>query len=389
MINRPPRGFDDAEFHTRLLAAQRLMTERSLDALLLTTEPEIRYFTGFLTQFWHSPTRPWFLLVPRACAPVAVIPEIGRPLMETTWIEDVRSWESPAPEDEGVSLLARTIREFLGATGRLGVPLGPETTVRMAAADFDRLRQLLGTVEITDATDVVRSVRMVKSEAEIDKIRFVCAAASAAFDRVPGLVSPGDPLAEVFRRFQIELLAQGADAVPFLVGGAGPGGYGDIIGPPADAPVRAGDVLMMDTGAMYDGYWCDFDRNYSIGAADDLTRRGYNTLWRATEEAMSVARPGATCADLFRAMQKVIVEDGFSCGDVGRMGHGLGMQLTEWPSHRPDDHTVIEAGMVLTLEPSLWLAPGRSLVHEENLVVRGSGIELLTTRAPRDIPELG
>lgn len=82
------------------------MAEGSIDALLLTTEPEVRYFSGFLTQFWQSPTRPWFLVVPATGRPVAVIPEIGEPLMSQTWIDDFRTWPSPSPDDEGVSLLA-------------------------------------------------------------------------------------------------------------------------------------------------------------------------------------------------------------------------------------------------------------------------------------------
>ena len=71
---------------------------------------------------------------------------------------------------------------------------------------------------------------------------------------------------------------------------------------------------------------------------------------------------------------------------MGRLGHGLGMQVTEWPSHTVDDGTVIEEGMVLTLEPGLTWAAGRMMVHEENLVVRAGGPELLSRRAPPELP---
>jgi len=78
---RPPRGFPAGEYEARLERAQRLMQKEELAALLLTTEPEVRYFSGFLTQFWRSPTRPWFLVVPRTGKPLAVIPEIGAATM--------------------------------------------------------------------------------------------------------------------------------------------------------------------------------------------------------------------------------------------------------------------------------------------------------------------
>ena len=73
----PPRGFPVSEFENRLARAQAMMAQAGLDALLLCSEPEVRYFTGFLTQFWQSPTRPWFVIVPKGAKPIAVIPEIG------------------------------------------------------------------------------------------------------------------------------------------------------------------------------------------------------------------------------------------------------------------------------------------------------------------------
>ncbi|MEM7652623.1 MAG: M24 family metallopeptidase, partial [Pseudomonadota bacterium] len=82
-----------------------------------------------------------------------------------------------------------------------------------------------------------------------------------------------------------------------------------------------------------------------------------------------------------------IVKEGGN--DVGRMGHGLGMQLTEWPSHTPGDHTVLAPGMVLTLEPGMEFAPGKVMVHEENIVIREGGAEYLTRRASRSIPIVG
>ena len=384
----PQRGFPRSEFEQRLERAQRGMATAGLDALLLTTEPEIRWFSGFLTQFWQSPTRPWFLVVGRSGKPIAVIPGIGAPLMARTWIEDIRTWESPRPEDEGVSLLADALRDAGAGSGRIGLPMGPETTLRMPLNDYARLAELLPATSFVDASDLLRELRMIKSEAEIEKIAHVCGIASDTFDQVPDLAGAGQPLAEAFRAFKIAMLRNGADDVSYLVGASAPGGYDDVIAPPGERPLADGDVLMMDTGTLFDGYFCDFDRNYAIGRTDDDTQRAYDTLYRATDAGWRAARPGATSADLFRAMQAVIVGDGYACGNVGRLGHGLGMQLTEWPSHTASDETVLQRGMVLTLEPGLGIAPGRTMVHEENIVVRDGEAELLSRRAPRELPVL-
>ena len=397
-LSTPPRGFPVAEFETRTANAQRAMAERSIDVMLLTTEPEVRYFTGFKTLFWLSPTRPWFVVVPAAGKPVAIIPSIGDSLMSSTWIDDVRVWSSPNPDDDGVSLLVEALRELGGANATIGTPMGPETHIRMPAADFENVRSQLGDANWVDTTDIVSGLRMVKSENEIAKVAHVCRIVSDAFDGLPNLISIGDTEQQAFAKFRIDILQRGADDVPYLVGSTGPGGFDDIIKSPTDRVIGDGDLLLFDTGSVYDGYFSDFDRNFAFGSADDAAKRAYEVVWRSTEAGLAAVKPGATTSDLWSAMMRVIDEEGSPSGkaseaatpknSVGRMGHGLGMQVTEWPSHTASDDTVLQEGMVLTLEPGYSWAPGKMMVHEENLVVRADGAELLSRRAAPELPVL-
>ena len=377
-------GFETAEFQARVARAQKHMQAAQLDALLLTTEPEVRYFTGYLTRFWESPTRPWFLVVPAQGDPIAVIPSIGAALMGQTWISDIRTWVSPDLYDDGISLLGDTLRE-IAPTGAIGLPSGPETHLRMPVQSYLQLDALLGIDRLVDDCGILRRLRMVKSETEIAKIRQACAIAGRAFARVPEIAGAGVALSDVFRRFQILCLEAGADWVSYLAGGAGPGGYGDIIAPATDAPLAAGDVLMLDTGVVHDGYFSDFDRNWSVGAPARETADAYARVLEASDAGFDAARPGARACDLFHAMDMVLT-GGAGGSDAGRYGHGLGMQLTEWPSLIPADETVLEPGMVLTLEPGLELGPGRTLVHEENIVITQDGAAYLSTPAPRHLP---
>jgi Xaa-Pro aminopeptidase len=362
------------------------MAEAALGAILLTTEADIAHFSGFRTQFWQSPTRPWFLVLPQQGSPVAVIPEIGAACMARGWVGDIRTWPSPHPGDDGVSLLASALRDCAGRSGRVGLPMGRETHLRMPLAGFDSLRARLEGIEFADAAPLLRGLRMVKSPREIAKITHVCALVCDAFETLPSRLAAGQSDIEVFRAFKIDCLTRGVDDVPYLVGGAGPGGYGDIISPPAGRALRAGDVLILDTGCVFDGYFCDFDRNVAIGHAPDAARYAYETVFRATEAGLAAAQPGATCADLFHAMQAVLDAGGALGNAVGRMGHGLGSELTEPPSLAPFDDTVLEPDMVITLEPGMEFAPGRHMVHEENIVIREDGAELLTRRAPPELP---
>lgn len=386
MSNAPARGFTPQEFAGRTSRAQALMAQQGFDGLLLMTEPDLRYFCGFHTLFWQSPTRPWFLFVPVSGKPVAVIPEIGAELMRRSWLDDVRTWAAPQPQDDGISLLTELLQPLAASGGRLGVMMGHETQLRMPLGDWQRLMAGLPGLDILDCTKLVQGLRMVKTPAEIEKLAFICSIGSAAFDAVPSFAVEGLPLEEVFREFRRAAIGLGADDAPYLVGAAEQGGYADVISPPSRRPLQAGDVLMLDTGCSWDGYFCDFDRNWALGQADDEARRAYDVLWRATQAGIEAARPGNTCRDLFMAMSAVIAELDESGGDIGRLGHGLGMQLTEQPSHAAFDQTELTENMVLTIEPSLSYGHGLMMVHEEDLVVTNGSATLLTKRAAPELP---
>lgn len=372
------RGFPVAEYEGRVARAQARMAEEGLGALLLTTEPEVRYFTGFLTRFWESPSRPWFLVVPVQGKPIAVIPSIGAALMGTTWVEDIRTWAAPDPDDDGVSLLAGTLREV---GGPVGVPSHMETHLRMPLADFARVQAASG-LAFGDDRGIVAELRAVKSAAEIGKIAESCDVAARAFARVGEIAAPGVALAQVFRDFQRLLLEEGADWVPYLAGGAGPDGYADVISPATEAPLAEGDVLMLDTGAIWDGYFCDYDRNFAIGRASEGQKAAHGRLIEATQAGLEVARAGVRADEVWQAMAAVT---GGGEG-AGRLGHGLGMQLTEGLSLTAKDRTVLQPGMVITLEPGVETVPGRIMVHEENIVITDGEPRVLSPLAGAELP---
>ena len=372
--------FPRAEYEARLEAANRAMHANNLDAILLASEAEVRYFTGFRTQFWQSPTRPWFVILRRDQTPLAIIPEIGAELMARSDIAEIEAWPAPRPHDDGLSLL----KDRLANCQRLGVLMGHETTFRMPLNDVFELRAALH-AEWIDATDIIRDLRMVKSDREIAYIRQICGIASQGFARVPEIANAGQSLSSVFREFKRMLLELGADDVPYLVGGVDHPSYDDVISPPDDRPLSDGQILMLDTGATLNGYFCDFDRNYAVGTPTASAQRAYAKLYDATDAAMEMARPGVRACDLFAAMAKSMDTQN---SDVGRFGHGLGMQLTEWPSLAAWDETIIRENMVLTLEPSIDVDGGGIMVTEENILITDGAPILLSTRAPKELPVL-
>ena len=374
------RGFNVDQFEKRTLKAQQLMQHHGLDALLLTTETNVRYFTGFLTRFWESPTRPWYLIIPSKGKPIAVIPSIGKALMSKTWVEDIRTWPSPDLKDDGISLLSDTLEE-IAKNKNIGIPSGTETYVRMPQTDLKKLSQ---NVKLTSDFDIVKKLRMTKSNEEIDKIENACRIAEEAFRRVPEIAFENVNLDEVFRKFQVLCLEAGADWVPYLAGGADTEGYDDVISPAKVAPLKKRDILMLDTGLVWDGYFCDYDRNWSVGPPSKIVSAAYSQLLEASDAAFEIAKPGATASDLFHAMNSILTQNS-SGTDAGRLGHGVGMSLTEWPSLIPDDYTVLEQGMVLSLEPGITLND-RIIVHEENIEITETGARYLSSKAEKDLP---
>ena len=158
----PPRGFPVEEFETRVDNAQAAMLAGEMDAIVLSMPQNFRYFSGFNSQFWESPTRPFFLVVPREGAPIAAVPSIGGPGMETTWVSDIRTWPAPCPEDDGVSLLDGILSGLPRRFGRIGWEMGRESIIRMPIIDFDRLRRQIDGIEFVDASPLIWSSRTSK-----------------------------------------------------------------------------------------------------------------------------------------------------------------------------------------------------------------------------------
>ena len=242
-------------------------------------------------------------------------------------------------------------------------------------------------IEFVDGSPLIWGLRMVKSQREIDKIRAACHIGSDTFDVFLQRVQYGDTEVEMAREFRKAAFECGADNAPFVSVCSGPGGYSQVIVGPQETAQTDGRIMFIDTGLQFDAYYCDFDRNFAFGHITEEAKRAHDAVWRATQAGIDAARPGITSEDLWRAQNEVLVAAGAKSGNnVGRSGHGLGLHLTEPPSNMPGDATTLVPGMVMTIEPGLEYAPGKMIVHEENLVITEDGAELLTRRATREMP---
>jgi len=380
------RGFNITEFEERLRRARLLMQEKKIEMLLITSPHNFRYFTGLDSYFWESPTRPWFLLLSLNHDPIAVVPSIGKTALQKTWIKNVKTWQSPNPNDEGITALQDTILSIQSNECSIGCEIGMESHLRMSIKDFQTLNTRLANHSFVDASPLIWKLRMTKSTNEISKIKKIISIASNAFDELPKHLQIGQSEIEICNIMKKTLLDLGADHTLYMSCASGPGGYDQIICDPTEKKLQNGDILIIDTGTTLDGYFCDFDRNFGFGEIADSAKISYDILWLAAEAGMNSAKPGATCADVSNAMLSILQKEGLSSNSVGRMGHGLGLQMTEPPSIMSNDNTVLEENMVIAIEPCFEYAPGTMLVHEENILITNNGCERLTSRTPKSIP---
>ena len=162
--------------------------------------------------------------------------------MAATWIDEVKTWPSPTPEDDGISLLAATVNALPTRFGRLGLPLGQESVLRMPVRDSRVLADSVS-LEMVDCAPLMLRLRFVKSDLEIEKIRFACEITSDEFEALPAIAALGESEREISRRMRMNLLGRGADSTPYLIAGSGQGGYDNIIMGPTDRLLEDGDVL--------------------------------------------------------------------------------------------------------------------------------------------------
>jgi len=387
MSELTPRGFPVDEFEARVSKAQAEMHAQEMDGIVLSTPQNFRYFSGFNSQFWESPTRPFFLVIPREGKPIGVVPSIGGPALETTWITEIKTWAAPCPEDDGVSLMDSVLSSLPRRFGKIGWEMGRESVIRMPIIDFDWLRKDISGIQFVDASPLIWGLRMIKSDREIAKVREACRIGNDTFDLFLQQVTYGQTEVDIARDFRKAAFECGADNAPFVSVCSGPGGYSQIIAGPQEIAQTDGQIMFIDTGLLFDAYFCDFDRNFAFGHISDAAKKAHEAVWRATQAGIDAARPGITSEDLWAAQNQVLEAAGAKSGhDVGRSGHGLGMHLTEPPSNMPGDRTELKPGMIMTIEPGMEYAPGKNIVHEENLVITEDGCELLTRRASIEMP---
>jgi Xaa-Pro aminopeptidase len=364
------------------------MEAAGLDALLLVSSANAAYLSGYPSPE-RTLGRALYVLVPLTGNPV-VLAQAWRvaEARRYCWMDDVRGYQRlsavPLAELERLwdehGLGGATVGMELGGEQRLGIPL----------LDFEELRRCLDGTRLVDCGALLWKLRMVKSPAEVECLRTACRITSEAYAAAFETATVGHTGRQVVDRMKTEMIRRGG-ADPWVLSSFGPGSYelpSEVV---SEAPVKGGDMLWIDAGCAVGGYWSDFSRAAVVGPATAAQREAQAALHEVTAAAVALVRPGRPVAEIAAACREGLagldLEVTAPLSDLaGRVGHGLGLEVTELPHVAEFDATVLETGMVITVEPAVATPDGAFHV-EENVLVTEHGHELLST-APWQLTEL-
>lgn len=358
------KPFAPNEIQRRLQRLQASQRRQRLDAVLVTTEINRFYFTGLVTSNG--------VLLSERGAPPAFYTDFRYLTMARRtagWLPSHLLWR-PALEPEVVAGLGRGWRR-VGYEGA------------MPASRFLKLQAALPDVEWVDAGTLIQDLRAVKSPDEQRRMRAAIAANDRLFAETLRQTVPGMSeweIAAVVRR-EAERLGQGEAFA--AIAGAGRGAA-ECHHHPGNAVLRRGQPLLVDLGLKLDHACADMTRCVSFGAPTPLWREIYRIVLTANRTTLRAIRPGVPCQAIDAVARGVIERAGYGPYFGHSLGHGLGLEVHESPSISADCATELEPGMVLTVEPGIYL-PGRLGIRIEDVIlVTRNGCEVLTG-TPRDL----
>lgn len=357
--------------------ARKLMTENALDAVVMMEGTSLRYFTGM---HWWGGERMFALVLPAKGAAFYVCPafEEGRAREQLANAPDaghadVRTWQ----EDQSpYRLVAEGLKEHSIGGGKIGI----EETMRFVFVDG--LSQAAPQVTLSSATPVTAGCRMVKSAHEIALMRLAAQVTLTVYEAVYRSLHDGMTQHDVS-----DLIDKGYARMGF------PGEASVMVGEYTASPhgstmpqvIREGSIIMIDDGCYVEGYQSDITRTFVLGKPSDKMKQVFDIVHRAQSAALAAAKPGAECGSVDAAARKVITESGYGPDYkyfTHRLGHGLGMDMHEWPYLVRGNTMKLQANITTSNEPGIYI-PGEFGVRlEDDMHVLENGADLFTSQSP-------
>ncbi|HSZ16692.1 MAG TPA: Xaa-Pro peptidase family protein [Terracidiphilus sp.] len=384
VLSAEARPFTTAERVARIERAQKLMAAANIDAVVLANNTASSAYFADLRL--NGGERLWALVMPARTSPFLVCPAFeegrAREMLEAGPFgkdAEVLPWQ----EDQNpYATLARGLKERGLATGTIGLD------ENMKFVFSEGIRAANPHLTIVSASPVTGGCRMVKDAHEIECVRLAGRATLLVYRAVAQSVKEGMTAMDVHTLVATAYQRIGFDGEASL-------NIDEFTALPHGSrkpqTLRQGSILMLDDGCSVEGYTSDITRTFVLGKPTDKMKSVFELVQRAQTAALHAARPGAPAADVDAAARKVIVDGGYGPGFTyftHRVGHGLGMDMHEWPYFVKnnmfgwdlDPH--LQAGNLMSDEPGIYIRGEFGIRLEDDLLVTESGAELLTPQSP-------
>lgn len=361
----------------RLLDALRTT---KCSGLALNPGPTLEYLTGLP---FHLMERPVVLLINAAGKAILVLPNLEKgklatsnlPVSAFTYSDNPDTWQTAF--DQAASAL-----ELAGPT------IGVEPN-HLRVLELQYLQNAMPDVQFVSAELVLAGLRMRKDPGEVAAMRQAVKIAQEALLATLPFIQPGRSEKAIASELVSNLLRLGSEpALPFFPIVSGGPNSANPHATPGDRELAEGDLLVIDWGAAYEGYFSDLTRTFAIGSVKDEYRLIAELVLQANTSGRAAGKPGIPAGDVDRAARGVITSAGYGEFFTHRTGHGLGREEHEPPYMYAENGLILQPGMTYTVEPGIYL-PGHGGVRiEDNIVVTEAGCETLSD-LPRELLQLG
>lgn len=373
--------FTRQEMDRRYNKVREFMAERKIDVLLITGEENFHYFSGACASIaiHNSIARPSVLLLPLDRDPI-ILTQHQSNISLSTYVSDIRAYSDVLNFPHG--LIVDALEDVTWTYRRVGAELGQEQRMGIPVGAYLALMTAMPSTEFVDAADIIVKLRMVKSLEEIAYMKTAADITGRArqrlFDRY---VTPGMTERDVARTMGQLIMEEGGDRLAFV--------HLQLDIPGCDnqfhyeRPLEKGTILAVDAGAYVQMYTIDFPRHATLGQATEAQKEVHRRVRGINRKMADALRPGVRASDIHRVAVAAIEDAGVTVENPERLkggarfGHGQGMLITEPPSINHRDDTVLEAGMVISTEPSIRMG-AEHCKWEDVHVVTDDGHEQIT-----------
>ena len=348
------------DYPARVEQLQVVMGQRGVDVALVSAGPDLLYLTGYDAM----PTERLTVLVVRTKGnPVLLVPRLEEPRVEARGVEVVAWGETDDPVGEAVKIG--------------GSPSTVAVGDHMWSAFLIEFLRTWRDVRWIPASELTRELRMRKDRIEIEELRRASRAIDQVMERIPEEVRfSGRTETEVARDLAAMTLEVGHDSSEFTIVASGPNGASPHH-EPGKRIIEEGDLVVCDFGGRWDGYYSDSTRTFCVGEPSVGQIEVYEVVKAANAAGVNAVAPGVPCQEVDRAARHVIEEAGYGPFFVHRTGHGIGLEVHEYPYIVEGNDMRLEPGMTFSVEPGIYLPDRLGIRIEDIVACTDAGVDTL------------